>query len=98
MAKKRVIKKSSKKINGKNSSKSSGYEVNKALAIVALILNIFVPGIGSLVGWKTKEGVLQLVLFLVGVPLIYLWIGYPMVLIAWVWGIITGIKLITEAK
>lgn len=72
---------------------------SQAIAIVALILNLVIlPGLGSLIGGKTKEGIWQLVLFLVGIPLIIILIGIPMMIAAWVWGIVTGVKLIQETQ
>ncbi len=69
---------------------------NLAIAILALILNIFIPGLGSLIGRKTKKGIWQLSLFILGIPLSLIFIGAIMILVAWIWGIVTGIKLIQE--
>ena len=83
---------------------------SQGLAIACLIINIFIPGLGSLIGGKIKEGIWQLVLLLgsvflavllfitiVGIPLgIILIIFGP--LIAWIWGIVTGARLIQEAS
>jgi hypothetical protein len=81
------------------------------MAIVALILNVIIlPGLGSLIGGKTREGIWQLVLyiggFLLGLLLILsvvgVFVGIPVLIIApivaWVWGLMTGIKLIKESK
>lgn len=73
--------------------------VSKGLAIVCLLLNIFIlPGLGSLIGGRTKAGVWQLVLVLAGVPLSLVLIGFPMILIAWIWSIVTGVQIIQEAR
>lgn len=70
-----------------------------ALPVVALILNVIIlPGLGSLIGGKTKEGIWQLVLAIVGIILSWVLIGIPIIIAAWVWGIVTGIKLIQEAQ
>ncbi len=72
---------------------------NQALAIIGLILNIIVlPGLGSLIGGKTRDGVWQLVLFIVGIPLCLVLIGFPMMLAAWIWGIVTGVRMVQEAN
>ena len=84
---KRVVKKVSR------TGKSMG------LAVVALILNILIlPGLGSLIGGKIKAGVWQLVLAIVGAILSIFLIGIPLLLAAWIWGIVTGVRLIQEAK
>ncbi len=87
--------------------------ISEALAIVSLIINIIImPGLGSLIGGRTKEGIWQLVLFFVGIflgILSILTIGVIGVLIgifilvggllsAWIWGIVTGIQLIKESQ
>ena len=72
-------------------------KIDKNLAIAALLLNIFVlPGLGTIIGRRTNEGIGQLILFLVGLHLSL--VGIVLVLIAWVWGIWSGIKLIKESK
>ena len=84
---------------------------NQTLAIVCLILNIIIlPGLGSLIGGKIKQGIWQLSLFIGGFAIgIFLTltivgavIGIPLMIIlpviAWIWGIITGVELIKEAK
>lgn len=96
----------------KTSSKKRRHKkrISEALAIVSLLINLVVlPGLGSLVGGRKKEGIIQLTLlfggFFVGLMLILSIIGIPLgipiiiigPLIAWVWGIITGIGLIREA-
>lgn len=91
-----MAKKSSKKVSAskRNSGKNS-----QALAIVCLILNILViPGLGSVIGGKTKEGIWQLVLTLVGTILSVIIIGIPIIIVAWVWGIITGVRIVQEAQ
>ena len=71
---------------------------SEAIAIVALLLNLLIlPGLGSLIGGKITPGIIQLVLFIIGVPLCLVLIGIPMVLVAWIWGIVTGVQLIQEA-
>ena len=98
-------KKISKRVEAKNSKKS----ISQGLAIACLIINIFIPGLGSLIGGKIKEGIMQLVLFFasifLGVILILTIIGIPLgiiliifgPLISWIWGIVTGVNLIREA-
>jgi len=74
-------------------------KISQGLAIVALILNmILLPGLGTLIGGRTKEGIWQLVLFLVGLPLSLIFIGIPMLIGAWVWGIFSGVKIVQESS
>ena len=91
MAKKRM-----KRTSVKPKAKSG--KPSQAIAIVALILNIILPGLGSIIGGKTKAGIWQLVLFLVGIPLTSILIGIPMMIAAWVWGIVTGVKILQETQ
>ena len=86
-------------------------KISESLAIVSLILNILVlPGLGSIIGGKTKEGVWQIVLviggFFIGllltITIIGAIIGLPLMFLAplagWIWGIVTGIGLIKESN
>ncbi len=74
-------------------------EVTPGQAVASMFLNAMVcPGIGSLVGGKTRAGIAQLSLFLVGLPLVVVAIGLPMIVAAWTWGIATGAQLIAEAR
>ena len=96
MAKKRVKKRVSKsskvvKSSGKN-------KISSGLAIAVLILNLIIPGVGSLVGGRTRVGTWQLVLTIVGAILSIILIGIPMVIAAWIWALITSIQLIKEAN
>jgi TM2 domain-containing membrane protein YozV len=67
-------------------------------AMAGLVLNLFIPGIGSLVAGKTAEGAAQLGLFVIGVPLSALFIGLPLVMVAWAWALATGIRAIAESQ
>jgi len=82
---------------------------SQGIAIAALILNIIVlPGVGSLVGGRTREGVWQLVLFclgaflsvlsLFGALLFAILIGIPLFIASWIWGLVTGIQLIKDSQ
>ncbi len=86
---------------------------SQAIAIVALLVNLLIlPGLGSIIGGRTKEGIIQLalliggtVIFIIGVPLLIVLVGMPLIALgallafaAWVWGIVTGIQLIRESE
>jgi len=83
----------------------------QGLAIAALLLNVLIlPGLGSLIAGKTKEGIWQIALviggFIVGLVLtitvIGAILGIPILfgapLAGWIWGLITGINLIKESS
>ena len=85
--------------------------VSEALAIVCLILNILIlPGLGSLIAGKTKEGIWQIVLVAGGLILGLLFtltligtiIGIPLMIggpvAGWIWGIVTGVRIIKESE
>ena len=90
--------------------KESKKGIDQGLAIACLIVNIFIPGLGSLIGGKIKQGIWQLILvfggFFLGVLLtitiIGAIIGVPLLIFAplagWIWGIVTGVNLIKEAR
>jgi TM2 domain-containing membrane protein YozV len=66
-------------------------------AIVGFLINVLgCPGLGSIIGGRVRVGVVQLLLFLLGIPLTLLVIGGPLILGAWVWGMVTGIQMILE--
>jgi len=112
MAKKKVAKKKtvSRKKHVSIQNAPSEKKRGMGLAIVSLILNVmFWPGLGSLVGMKTREGIWQVILFIAGASLgayayFYSWslfllsLGGVLAFAAWVWGLITGIVMIQEAR
>ena len=72
---------------------------SEGLAIAALLINILIlPGLGSIIGKRTKEGVYQLVIFAIGVVLTFILIGIPLVIGAWIWALVTGIQMVKEAQ
>lgn len=72
--------------------------VSQAVAIVALLLNILIwPGLGSLIAGE-QVGWAQGFLMLGGVFLAIILIGIPMMLGAWIWGIITGVELLRRSE
>ncbi len=71
----------------------------QGIAIAALLLNILVlPGLGSIIGGRTKVGIWQLVLFVVGIPLAFVIIGIPLMIAMWIWALVTGIEIIQSAE
>jgi|SRR3989344_664400 len=95
-AKKSVSKKRS---SAHTSPKTHHKKSNKNIAIIALLLNVLVvPGLGSLIAGKIKVGIWQLILAVVGALLSLIIIGIPILIAAWIWGLVTGINLVQEAK
>ena len=71
----------------------------KTLAIVGLVVNaLFLPGLGSIIGGRTKVGIIQLVLMLVSIPLMVVLIGFVLAPAIWIWALVTGIQMVQEAK
>jgi len=67
-------------------------------AVTALVLNIIIPGSGSLIAGRTSQGVVQLVLWVVSFPLMFVLIGFPMLLAVWIWSLVSGIQILEESK
>ena len=81
------------------SKQSRKKKVSQGLAIAALLLNVLVlPGLGTLIAGRTKTGVQQIVLAVVSIPLMLVLIGFPMMLGAWVWGLVSGIEIVQNAN
>lgn len=73
----------------------------KSLAIVALILNLVLPGLGSVIAGKTENGIKQLLLvgiagLLTALDLIALAVAV-MAAAAWIWALLTSIELLQKA-
>jgi TM2 domain-containing membrane protein YozV len=60
---------------------------NPALGV---ILSFFVPGLGSIVNGSTGRGVTILVVYVVGWILALFIIGIPILIGAWIWGLVDG--------
>ncbi len=84
---------------------------NQALAIVGLLVNVLVlPGLGSIIGGRHQEGIWQLSLclgsLLLGILLIFTIVGIlvaiPLLifgpLAAWIWSLVTGIRMVQESN
>ena len=73
------------------------------VAVAALVLNVIIwPGLGSLIGGRTGTGLAQGFLTLLGVFLFFSIILIPVAVLLWIgmwiWGLVTGVQLITEAN
>jgi TM2 domain-containing membrane protein YozV len=66
-------------------------------AMAGLLLNLVVPGVGSIVAGKTVEGIIQLVLLVIGLPLCFVLIGIPLCIAVWGWALATGLRALNES-
>jgi TM2 domain-containing membrane protein YozV len=73
-------------------------QITQGLAVGVLILNLIIPGVGTLVAGQTKAGVWQLVLSILGGLLSVVLIGIPIALAAWIWALVTSINVLKSAK
>ena len=76
--------------------------VSQSTAVIALIMNIIIPGLGTLFAKKTREGLYQILIAVLGFAIIFGFspiaiLGFAMLLGAWIWAIVRGIKLVSEA-
>lgn len=60
---------------------------NPALGV---ILSFFIPGLGSIVNGSTGRGVAILGLYVFGWLLAFFIIGIPVLIGAWIWGLVDG--------
>ena len=60
---------------------------------LAIILNVFFPGVGTIIAGKAGMGIAQLLRWLVGLmfwlTFIGIIIGAPLMLAAWIWGLVS---------
>ena len=72
--------------------------IEESTATMGLVLNLVMPGVGSIVAGRTGEGIAQLVLFIVGLPLCFLLIGIPLCVAVWGWALATGLRAVSDAQ
>jgi TM2 domain-containing membrane protein YozV len=56
----------------------------------AIAISFFIPGVGSMYAGNSGVGVAILVTYLVGCVLSLVLIGIPIVIAAWIWGMVNG--------
>ncbi|MCB1701733.1 MAG: hypothetical protein KDI14_12955 [Halioglobus sp.] len=65
------------------------------MKILAIIINLFLPGIGTLFTKKWVQAILQILLVALAFTLnatgIGAFLGIPIFVVAWIWALITGI-------
>jgi TM2 domain-containing membrane protein YozV len=78
--------------------RSTGPVPTEAQAVAGLVLNLCIPGAGSIVAGKPGPGVAQLAMVIAGLPLCFVIVGFPIVFAAWLWALMTGVQAMQEAK
>jgi TM2 domain-containing membrane protein YozV len=58
---------------------------------LGVLISFFIPGLGSIVNGSVGMGVLILVIWLIGVALTFVLVGFYIILVAWVWGLVDGV-------
>jgi TM2 domain-containing membrane protein YozV len=62
--------------------------------VIGIIVNIFFPGVGTLIVGKIGEGVTQIILTIVGVVLtitvVFAIFGIPLCTAMWVWSLVSA--------
>ena len=63
------------------------------MKIIGIIINIFFPGVGTLIVGKISTGIIQVILSIIAGILIFTGffsiIGMPMLIIVWIWSLVT---------
>jgi len=71
---------------------------NTSLQLVSRWWILVFPGLGTIIGGRTTEGIYQIVLFIAGIALSFILVGIPIVIGVWIWALVSGIQLIKEAE
>ena len=77
--------------------------VTPGLKVVSLLINLLLlPGVGTVLVGKTNPGITQIILSIIGflltLTLVGAIIGVPMILAAWIWGIVSVVKVKTVER
>jgi len=69
----------------------------RGLAIAGLIINILIlPGLGTVIGGDVKIGIIQMIISIAAIPLIFIIIGWPIMLAVKVWSIVSSVQQIKK--
>jgi len=75
---------------------------SKGIAIAGLVVNLILPGLGTIVFRRNDIGIIQLVCSILGIlfsfSLVGILIGLPLFLAMWVWALVVGIKRLKKAS
>lgn len=66
--------------------------------IVGLLVNLVIPGLGTIIWGETQTGTIQIVAFFVGGLLSTIGVGALVVAGVWIWALVLGIRRISGAK
>ena len=94
-----MAKKASKKpaVGKPAAAKPMRHGGNKNLAIAALLINLIIPGLGTIIGGNTRTGLIQLIVLIIGALLKVFGIGFIIVAVAWVWALVTSIQMLRRS-
>jgi TM2 domain-containing membrane protein YozV len=59
---------------------------------VSLIVSFFIPGVGSMINGDVGTGVAILLLYIIGWFTVLIFVGVPLALGAWIWGMVDAYK------
>ncbi len=95
---KKTVKKKKASTSQKQTTSKKGH-VTRGMAVASLVLNLLlIPGLGTILGGRTKEGVWQVVFLCFGLLLSLVYIGIPLVIAAWIWSLISSIGIMNSAQ
>ncbi len=105
---KRVVKRKAKKAPAKRARKVSAPAIRRVRTVapssstdnrwnvVGVIVNLFFPGLGTVIFGQVNKGVIQIILTLISIPLImsvfFTLPGLVLYIANWIWALITSIK------
>ena len=73
----------------------------KGVALFYFIVNLLIPGLGSLLGGLGLVAVVQLLLFFLSLVLAFTLVGLllalPLFLISWIWALVSSLGLLKRA-
>ena len=69
--------------------------ISQGTAITALIVNLILPGVGSLIVHRKAEGIWQLVMVGASILLWIVLIGPVILLAAWVWALVVSLQTVS---
>lgn len=55
---------------------------------VSLIVSFFLPGVGSMINGDVAKGIAILALWLISIPLLFVFIGFVTLTVAFIWGLV----------
>ena len=67
------------------------------MKVLAILLNVFFPGVGTIVAGRVALGIFQIIAYGIGVILTFTGIGaiigIPIMFVIWIWGIVIAAKM-----